>query len=117
MGTNYYWFREEKKPNQIVDEGLHIGKCSAGWSFHFQAHFDPFQRYDLTSYRNYKEFLKEGYIYTEYDDLVYYDEFIEMVESTRPKKKWTSFPEDREQLHIGDEWEDEGFMFSLVDFC
>ena len=99
-----------------MDEGLHIGKCSAGWAFHFRAHHDSFQRYRLVSYRDYKEFLKEGYIYTEYEDLVYYDEFIEMVESTRPKKKWSSLPEG-EQLHIGEEWENEGFMFSLCDFC
>ena len=116
MGTSYYWYREkpEKEP---PFEGLHIGKLSAGWTFHFQAHLDPFQRYNLTSYRAWKEFLEEGYILDEYNEPITYKKFIKLIESTRPKgKTWESLPK-AEQLHLCDEWIDEGFMFSLGDFC
>lgn len=116
MGNNYYWYRE-KPQDPVNEEGLHIGKCSAGWVFHFQAHLDKFQRYKLTSYGAWKEFLKEGYIYDEYGVPVSYPKFIKLVESTRPKGiTWESLPE-AEQLHLCDEWIDEGFMFSLGDFC
>lgn len=116
MGTNYYWYREDPK-NPIENEGLHIGKLSGGWAFHFEAHFDKFQRYKLTSYAAWKEFLKEGFIYNEYGDFYPYKKFIKLIESTREKgKTYKDIPEG-EQLHLCDEWEDCGFMFSLGDFC
>lgn len=116
MGTNYYWYREAQwdKP---IEEGLHIGKLSCGWTFHFEAHYDKFQRYKLTSYAAWKEFLKEGFIHDEYGEFIPYKKFIKLIESTRAKgKTYKDIPEG-EQLHLCDEWEDCGFMFSIGDFC
>ena len=81
MSTNYYWYKEAQWEGS-KEEGLHIGKNSCGWSFHFQAHEDPFQRYNLTSYKAWKEFLKEGFIYDEYGEFIPYKKFI------KPKKKF-----------------------------
>ena len=39
MGTNYYHYKEKiKESNENSNEGLHIGKNSWGWVFHFEAH-------------------------------------------------------------------------------
>lgn len=115
MGTNYYWFKEKINIGEhVVDEGLHIGKLSAGWVFHFQAH--P----NLGSYADYKKLLQEGYIYDEYNDIIPNKKFIKLVESTRSAGwKFSSLPEGTEQTHFEgiDEWEDEGFMFTCCDFC
>ena len=64
IGTNFYWFKEEQKEDFEHHEGLHIGKRSCGWVFHFQAHHEPF----LHSFNDYKKFLKQGYIYDEYEN-------------------------------------------------
>ena len=95
---------------------MHIGKRSCGWVFNFEAHYDKFQRYKLTSYRAWKEFLKEGYIYNEYGELISYNKFIKLVEETRGKGKVQEGISEGEQLHLGDEWEDSGFVFTLGDF-
>lgn len=116
MGTNYCWYKEAQWEGP-KEEGLHIGKNSCGWSFHFQAYKDPFQRYNLTSYKAWKEFLKEGFIYDEYGEFIPYKKFIKLVEATRPKGKTFEDIPEAEQIHLCDEWVDAGFMFTLGDFC
>ena len=122
MGTNYYWYKE-KQTARPIPEGLHIGKCSAGWVFHFQAHKDIFQRQNLMSYYDYKEFLKKGFIYNEYEEEVPYSKFIKLVESTKKqedgKEPWTfeNNPDNVRPIDSTEEWMDSGFMFTKGDFC
>lgn len=118
IGTNFYWFKIKQEENFDHKKGLHIGKRSCGWVFHFQAHNAPF----LHSYKDYKEFLKEGYIYDEYDRLISYTDFIKAVEATREiepdgEKPWdfNNCP-NSEKYQLCEEWMNEGFMFSLGDF-
>ena len=64
--------------------------------------------------------IKLLFIYNEYEELVSYEKFIKVIESTRPRKyKLSNLPEEATQTRIEgiEEWEDEGFMFTLWDFC
>ena len=58
IGTNFYWFKEKQGKDFEHHEGLHIGKRSCGWVFHFQAHHKPF----LHSYKDYKEVMGTDYV-------------------------------------------------------
>ena len=48
MGTNYYLLTEACAHCKRGDEKIHLGKCSAGWSFSFRG------------YRKHKDWLPEG---------------------------------------------------------
>ena len=119
MGTNYYWYKE--KPVGNFTEGLHIGKRSAGWVFHFQAHKNIRQNQNLMSYYDYKEFLKDGYIYNEYEEEIPYADFIKLVEETKEvedgEAPWSFENNPESNYHFCDEWMDSGFMFTKGDFC
>lgn len=114
MGTNYYWFKEEPDEKEDVSAGLHIGKNSCGWVFNFEAHSHP----KLKMLQDYKEFLKEGFIYNEYGDDISYDEFLSILEYS--KEPFNGRPPyilvDPDYPHEPYEYEDEGFAFSEGDF-
>ncbi len=119
MGTNFYWFKDEIKgeAGTPIDTGLHIGKNSCGWVFHFASH--PMKY--LISYYQWKEFTKRGYIYDEYGDHVFHDEFWEMVDDTKSDFNghkpydFINNPENSGTLYEGD-YMNQGFMFSECDF-
>lgn len=82
MGTNYYAVRTRP----TVSEPIHIGKSSSGWRFLFQRQISPPAVWD--SYEQVKTWLKENtvdkhdyVIIDEYDEIIPYDDFIELVES------------------------------------
>ena len=77
MGTNYYVAKNLCECCNRYDEEYHIGKSSGGWSFTFQGY--PAVR--LTSWKAWKEFLKDQTIVNEYGEHVSYDWFVYMVES------------------------------------
>lgn len=120
MGTNYYFY-EKKLNSEEQNRGLHIGKNSWGWVFQFEAH----RNLGLTTVQAYKDFLKKGYIYSEYDELVFYDEFWEMVEETKEP-----MPDGEAKYILNDpnekptysdcfkdsSWVDEGFAFVNSNF-
>lgn len=123
MGTNFYYFKEKiNTEERAVEEGLHIGKLSAGWVFHFQAHKK------LGTVLQYRIFLKKGYIYNEYEEEVSYEDFWRIVEDSlkpdpqdnKPLYSFDNLPEDDKTsayLMGIEEWMDEGYMFTLNDFC
>lgn len=118
MGTNFYHLKRKLKEGEDHDKGLHIGKRSCGWVFHFEAHNEPF----LKSFSDYKEFLKKGYIYDEYDRLIPYDDFIKLVEETKeiepdgePPWSFDNYPDDC-GYSVFEDWMSDGFMFTLSDF-
>ena len=121
MGTNFYYF-SEKITNSVFEEGgMHIGKLSAGWVFNFQAYENP----KLKTVQDYKEFLKSGVIYNEYEEEVSYRDFWELVEDSlkpdpcdsEPPKSFDNLPEDSIHPINIEEWMDEGCMFTENDFC
>ena len=86
MGTNYYLVRS--KPS--VDGAVHIGKSSAGWLFNFQRQDTWMGNLHVkwNSFDDVKAFLKEHtvdshdyVILDEYDEVVSYDDLIDLVES------------------------------------
>ena len=85
MGTNYYAVRN--KPT--TDEPVHIGKSSYGWLFLFQSQNKPWNNPPVVwnSYDQVKAWLKqytvdskEYVILDEYDEVVSFDEFFELVD-------------------------------------
>ena len=117
MGTNFYYFKDKITEQMDPCSGLHIGKCSGGWVFNFEAH----PQENLMSVKQYRKFLKEGVIYDEYGDLISYKNFWKKVESTLKSEfgyKPHTFDDDGVQLHFqaAVEWLDEGFVFTLGDF-
>ena len=92
MGTNYYVV----KNGPSVKEPIHIGKSSAGWLFNFQMHNEKWEEPPVVwnSYNQVKEWLKKYtvderkyIIMNEYDEIVSYDDFIELVES-KQEDEW-----------------------------
>lgn len=117
MGTNYYMYSSRYK-QELDMEGVHLGKNSWGWVFHFQAHSAP----RVKTVEDMKAFTKMGFIYDEYDREITYEDFWKMVEKTKkPMPDGTAkyvlvdpnYPNDP----IYDSWEDEGFAFTEGDFC
>lgn len=117
MGTNYYVFDERIAEETSVDSGLHIGKDSAGWVFNFQAYEN------LRTTKDYRNLLRGKVIYNEYREEVPYEEFWMIVESSKEEdhfgKPWSysNLPDDEPRCRWFNEWEDEGFMFTEVEFC
>jgi hypothetical protein len=77
MGTNYYVAKNLCECCDRYDREYHIGKSSMGWAFTFQGY-----KYDnLTTWKLWKEYLKDQIIKDEYGDTISYEEFVEMVET------------------------------------
>lgn len=116
MGCNYYWFKERKKRKQDPSEGLHIGKLSYGWVFHFQAYPNK----GLVSYYQWQQFTKSGYIYDEYGRIVTCKKFWEIVLLSKETidgltpLDFTSCP--HEEMPGVTEYMNNGFMFTECDF-
>jgi hypothetical protein len=79
MGTNYYVVKNVCECCHRYDIQYHIGKSSWGWSFTFQGY-----KYDnLTSWKQWKEFLKPEIIKDEYGDRIHWIDFVKMVENEK----------------------------------
>lgn len=111
MGTNYYAVRN--KPT--VREPIHIGKSSWGWRFLFQYQDDNWAEPPIfwSNYEEVKEWLykytvenKEFVIMDEYDNIVPYEEFIDLVEQKQ-----------KENLHDIHEDIVDGYRFMKGWFC
>ena len=79
MGTNYYVAKNRCDCCNRYDKEYHIGKSSWGWAFTFQGY-----KYDnLTSWKLWKEYLKDQTIVDEYGDVKEYDVFVYMIETIK----------------------------------
>lgn len=93
MGTNYYLVKN--KPS--TDSGLHIGKASFGWRFLF--HKPPIWETDkpLNTFEQWRDYLKETtesgthVILNEYDEIISYEAFINMVQEKQSYYKSDMF--------------------------
>lgn len=118
MGRNFYLYFNRKKGEEGTEE-FHIGKRSAGWVFHFQAHARP----NIRTVEEMRKYTKLGFIYDEYGIEHTYEDFWKAVERTKenfngePPYVLTDPSEEPQSSFSEDElWEDEGFAFSSWDF-
>ncbi len=96
MGTNYY----AVKNRPTVCEPIHIGKSSIGWKFHFQSQNHPYEEPPIiwNTYEQVYEWLykytvesNEYVIMDEYDEIIPFDEFIELVEMKQQENNEDDF--------------------------
>lgn len=88
MGTNYYLRTDFCVCCGHPKTEIHLGKSSGGWKFLFHKH--KFAK----NVEEMKDLTKTGVIYNEYDDLVSYIEFWDMVE-TKQKEPFRNKEEYR----------------------
>ena len=116
MGTNFY----AVKNRPSVTEPIHIGKCSIGWLFHFQAQDEPFYEPPVVwnTYKQVKEWLRDNtqsgeyVIMDEYDNIVSYNDFISLVEERQNDKRCRDNPDNFNY----DVRNVDGYRFSNGDF-
>jgi hypothetical protein len=135
MGTNYYIATNKCDCCKRYDRKYHIGKSSYGWAFSFQGYEDE----KLTSWNQWKEYIKtinnstdsnREYIIDEYGDIIECDEFITMIETVKSpsyvredgrknlvhneealKRSWY------EPTLLGYDWDDaDGYSFTSREF-
>lgn len=115
MGTNYYARLNICLKCQRASEEIHLGKSSHGWQFSFQYNEGKYYK----NVPEMKKWLKDKYIYNEYDELISHKDFWKMVKLKQTKKnlnhaKWmrdNSPNRSREEDFIID-----GYSFSDVEF-
>ena len=116
MGTNYYVV-----PNRpSIEEPIHIGKSSMGWMFLFQDANEPYRDVPIIwhSYWEIKDWLHEHaysnaddyVIINEYDEIVPFDDFIELVE--RKQEQFKDNPDNFTHCRNVD-----GYRFTEGEFC
>ena len=112
MGTNYYAVRN--RPS--VCEPIHIGKSSAGWKFHFQQQNNKWNEppIEWNTFPQVRDWLKkytvdstEYVIMDEYDRIVPFDEFMELIERKQEENNPGDFAYARNV---------DGYRFSEGDF-
>jgi hypothetical protein len=70
MGTNYYFYETN------TDEGLHIGKSSAGWTFSLRLHHEL----GITSLHEWRyRWFPHGIIRNEYDEVLTPKEMLHII--------------------------------------
>lgn len=113
MGTNYYCI--EDQPCGCcghVPDPIHIGKSSAGWTFSFHA------TESLTSWRAWKEYLKDKTIENEYDEEISLECFTKIVENKQKTERFNHTKYCKLKHPSVDCFLDpEGYSFSRGEFC
>lgn len=79
MGTNYYVAKNLCECCNRYDEEFHIGKSSMGWAFSFHG----YPTFELKSWKQWKEFLKDQMIKDEYGDTISYEDFVNLIETVK----------------------------------
>lgn len=117
MGTNYYAVRNRP----TTDEPIHIGKSSFGWLFLFQKqnkrYGEPIVIWN--TYKQVKDWLykhtvldKDFVIMDEYDRIIPFDEFFEMVDEKQENQHNRENPDNFDYCDNVD-----GYRFSDGEFC
>lgn len=117
MGTNYY----AVKNRPSCDDPIHIGKSSMGWMFNFQRQNIKWNTPPVVwnTWNQVRTWLKENtvdstdyVIIDEYDDIISYDEFVELVESKQTDEFCKNNPDNFAYADNVD-----GYRFSSGEFC
>ena len=99
MGTNFYLVKNAP----TVRDPIHIGKSSCGWLFHFHAVNEPWNDPPVVwnTYKQVKDTLKQltvdsndYVIMNEYDEIVSFDDFFELVDSKQQDEFNLSNPDN-----------------------
>lgn len=129
MGTNYYVVENHCECCDRYDKAYHIGKSSFGWSFSFRGYRHTVAPQPLTSWAEWKDFLRGKMIRDEYGYTMDYEEFCTMIETI--KSPGHVNPNGRRNLQHNEEgrkgarpwfdshydWDDEdGYSFSSREF-
>ena len=113
MGTNYY----AVKTRPTISEPIHIGKSSIGWRFNFQTQNDKWNDPPViwNTFEQVCDWLKKQTVDTnnyvimdEYDRVINYDDFVEMVQEKQNINNPDNFTYSRNV---------NGYRFSDRDFC
>ena len=125
MGMNYYVTKDRCDCCNRYDQEYHIGKSSGGWAFSFQGY--PYMK--LTSWKQWKEFLRNETIVDEFGEVKDYDRFVTMVETYKSPnfinengKKNLQHNEQgkidsRPWFNPERDWDDEdGYSFTTTEF-
>ena len=99
MGTNYYAVRNRP----TTSDPIHIGKSSAGWLFCFQSQNDTWCEPPVV-WNTYEQVKEWPYKYTvekndfviinEYDEILTFDEFFDLVDSKQNDDHCKKNPEN-----------------------
>lgn len=118
MGTNYYAVRNRP----TTRDPIHIGKSSIGWMFNFQSQNETWEEPPVVwnTFNQVKDWLKkytvdsnEFVIIDEYDEIIQYEDFIQLVEDKQNDEQCRSNPEN---FYYGVRNVD-GYRFSDSEFC
>lgn len=116
MGTNYYAVRNRP----TVHDPIHIGKSSAGWLFSFQTQNDRWSEPVViwNTYGQVKSWLykhtvldKDFVIMNEYDEIVSFEEFFDIVDTKQADEYSRSNPDNFSYAKNVD-----GYRFTDEDF-
>ncbi|MBR3445591.1 MAG: hypothetical protein IKH14_07000 [Prevotella sp.] len=117
MGTNYY----AVKNRPTTQEPIHIGKSSIGWLFCFERQHIPWNDppVEWNTYEQVKDWLikytvESDYyvIINEYDEIISFDEFVEMVDEKQNDEFCKS---NEDNFAYSDNVN--GYRFTEGDFC
>ena len=93
MGTNYYLV-----PNRpSVNSGLHIGKSSIGWKFLFYKPYHWESPVPLTTFEQWRDYIKEttetgkNVIMDEYDEIIRFEDLMELIKRKQLEKREDEF--------------------------
>ena len=118
MGTNYYAVRN--RPTTY--NPIHIGKSSIGWMFLFQTQNETWNDPPVVwnTFNQLKDWLKkytvdskEYVIIDEYDKIVSFDDFVELVENKQNDEHCRGNP-DNFSYHTKNV---DGYRFTDEEFC
>ncbi len=119
VGTNYYTAENYCDHCQQYKEDLHIGKSSYRWCFSFRG----YRRMNLTSWQQWKAYLKDKIIMDERGEKVSYESFVDLIEEYKspssPHSKFQHNVEGRKHGWFNPkyDWDDEdGYPFSAREF-
>ena len=117
MGTNYY----AVKNRPSIESPIHIGKSSAGWLFSFQSQNEKWHDPPIVwnTYNQVCEWLyehtvesQEYVIVNEYDEIVPYADFIDMVQEKKNDPFCANNPDNFHYARNVD-----GYRFTDEEFC
>ena len=96
MGTNYYAVRNRP----TTHDPIHIGKSSIGWRFLFQRQNEKYSEPQViwNTYEQVRDWLKkytvdsnEYVIMNEYDEIVSFDDLMELIEAKQSEENTDNF--------------------------
>lgn len=85
MGTNYYWIKDACSHCNRGSSSVHIGKSSAGWTFHFKGYRsdDWNGGPEIASWKDWRVILEGQRIEDEYGHVVTLPELEELINGKR----------------------------------